>query len=437
MDVSVENTSTLGRKLKVALPAEEISAKVDGKIREMGGQIRLKGFRPGKVPFSVLQQRFGRQVRQEVLGEMIQNSYQEALSKEKLRPVSNPEIVMDDEGETVEYTAEFQVYPELEALNLDNLKVERPESEVKDEDIDNMITTLREQRRRWEDTEDAAKDSHLVFFHYRVELEDGAHPEEGESRAGAILGHDAFDAAFEKELHGLKAGEEKSFDVTFGDSARETALAGKGGKAHVRVEKVQTPNLPAVDEEFIKSFGVESGEEAEFREEVRQNLERELKDAISRRQRQAVIGALIENYKDLEIPTGMVEREMEAMRQQTASRIEQAGGDPSKAPEAETFRESAERRVRGALLIAEVARHAELEVDMGRVRDRVNEVASTYEDPQAVVSMYYNNQQMLESVQNLVVEEQAVEWVLDNAKVKPVKKSFAEVMNPENEQAAA
>ena len=434
MEISVENTGTLGRKLTVQVPADEIDTKVEGRIREMGQRVRLKGFRPGRVPFKVLQQRYGRQVRREVVGELIQESFQRAVSENNLRPASSPKISTegDEHQGDLQYVAAFDVYPELEKLDVSKLTIAKPVAEVSDKDVDQMIDTLREQRRSWADKQGKAAEHDLVFFRYTVELPDGRFPaQEEDSRAGAILGHGAFDADFEAALVGTRAGEDKQFDITFGEQAREQALAGKSGKVTVKVEKVQESRLPDVDDAFAESFGVSEGGVEQFRVEVRRNLERELKQATSRRLRENVIEKLIDTFSDIEIPAGMVEQEMAELRRQAQTHLQRVGGDPEQAPELESFRERAERRVRGGLLISEVARHAKLQIDMGRVRDKVNEIASTYEDPQSVAAMYYQREDLLSGLQNLVLEEQTVEWVAEQAKVKEAKQSFSELMNPE------
>ncbi|MEM9303800.1 MAG: trigger factor [Pseudomonadota bacterium] len=440
MDISVENTGDLGRKVTVQVPSDQIDSKVDGRLREMAQHVRLKGFRPGKVPFKVLQQRFGREVRNEIVGQVIEESFRQALVEKQLRPASTPSIepVGLDGGADLSFTASFEVFPEIAELKVEALDIERVDAEVGDGDVDAMIETLREQRRSWDDKADDAKagDGDLSFFFFRVTFEDGSTYPDGDEdgRAGAILGQGAFDAGFEGKLVGLGKGDEFEFDLDFDENARDAELAGKKGAVKGNVERVQQATIPEVDDEFMQSFGVESGEMNDFREEVRSNLERELKQALSRSLRSNVIAGLIEQYDDLAIPSGMIDQEMGAMHQQAQAQIQQMGGDPSQAPAPDAFREQAEKRVRGALVISEVSRHAALEVDMGRVRDMVNEIASTYDDPQAVAQIYYEREDLLQNVQNVVLEEQAVEWVIDRANVSDVTKSFDDVMNRAKEE---
>lgn len=432
MDISVESTGTLGRRLTVQVPADQVDSRVDGKIREMARNVRMKGFRPGKVPLQVLRQRFGREVRQEVVGELIQETFQRALHEKQLRPASQPSIDAQrvEQGADLAYTASFEVYPEIEALDVSALALERPTATVTDGDVDRMIETLREQRKTWSERTEPAREGDLVFFTFAVTLEDGARFPEGEdpSRAGAVLGGGGFDRAFEEQLVGLATGDDIAFDCTFSERAREPKLAGRSGSVTGRVERVQSPELPAVDEAFIESFGIEGGDMATFREEVRKNLERELKQAVSRRLRGAVVEALEDAHADLTIPDGMVTQEAANLQGQAREQVERAGADPASVPTLEQLLPQARRRVHAAILMGEVARHASLEVDMGRVRDMVIEIASTYDDPQAVIQLYYEREELLSGIQNMVLEEQAVEWVLANATVSEREYTFDEIM---------
>ncbi len=426
MQVSVENTGALGRKLTVQVPSEEIESKVSGRIRDLGKQVRLKGFRPGKIPVQVLEKRFGRQVRSEVVSEVIQQTFQDAITEQKLRPVAAPEINTPEPtpNSDLEYTASFEVFPELESLDVAGLKVSKMVANVVDGDVDNMIDTLRRQRQSWTDADREAADGDLVFFHYQFKSDDAQVPEEGEERAGAILGQGAFDPAIEEALTGMGGGAEKEIEVTLSESFREQSVAGKSVEAKLRVEKVQEAQLPEVDEEFIGSFGIEGGDMDAFRDDVRQNLERELKQSVSRQLRGEVIGKLIDSFPELEVPAAMIEAEQQSMQQQVQSQMPEG----AESLPMENFREAAERRVRGAVLVGEVARHAELQIDQGRVRDMINDIASTYENPQAIVNLYMGDERLLSGVQNMVLEEQAVDWVVSQATVEENEVSFDEVM---------
>lgn len=438
MEFSVEKTGDLGRKLTVTIPSEEIETKVSGRFSELGKNVRLKGFRPGKVPARVIEQRFGRQVRQEVVGDLIQKGFEQAVSEEKLRPATRPEIDFDlpPPQSDMSFTASFEVLPELEDIDVSGLAIEKPVAEVTDADVDAMVETLREQRRQWETVERAAEEGDLAFFRFSADYDGGRFPEnEDDHRAGAVLGRGGFDAEFERALIGLSAGEDKSFDLTFSEQARETALAGKAAKVSVHVEKVQESVLPELNDAFFAAFGVEGGE-AKFREEVRGNMQRELKAMLTRRLRNDTLKALNESYSSLELPAGLVEQEAEDLRQRALKRAAEHGIAESEVPAADEFREQAEQRVRSMILVGEIARLGEIKIDGGRVRDLVNDVASTYEDSEAVAAMYYNNPNMLASMQNVVLEEQVVEWVLERAAVTEKSMSFDEIMHPERDAAA-
>ena len=435
MQVSLENSGNLGRKLTVQVPSAEIEEKITGRIRDLAKKVTLKGFRPGKIPFKVLVQRYGQRVRQEVVGEVIQQSFEQAINQEQLRPVSQPEISTEAPklDQDLEFTAAFDVYPELEALDVSAVEIEQPEAEVLAADVDNMIETLRQQRQTWEDVDRAAGDSDLVFFSYSIQSEQRRYPEEGEERAGAILGSGAFNADFEAQLLGLSLADEKQFEASFNADFREPALAGFTGKASVTIEKVQASKLPEVDDEFVASFGVSEGGVDAFRKNVQANMNRELKQAVSRLQRNEVLNKLVSEYGQLEAPLSMVEAETVKMQQQAQQLAQQQGLTDPELPPADNFKDQAEHRVRAALLVREVARHASLQIDAGRVRDMVNEMASTYESPQSIINLYYSDEKLLANIQSVVLEEQAVEWVLERAKVKTRAMTFDQVMKPETE----
>ncbi len=431
MQVSVENTGALSRKLTVALPAQDIAGKVSGKMQDLKRQVRLKGFRPGKVPMTVIEKRFGAQVRAEVVDELVNQSLQQALSQENLRVASPPQIDAQPPQADVDftYTAEFDVFPELASLDLADLELEKPVAEVTDEDVDNMIETLRKQRQSWEEVDRAANSGDLVFFNFRFAGEDLSFPEEGEERAGAILGNGAFDETVEAELAGMAVDEEKSVKLSLPEGFQVEALGGKSGEMTLKVEKIQVPALPEVDDEFIAGFGVTEGGVEKFRSEVQDNLNRELKQTVSRVMRAGVMNRLVDQFPDLEVPASMISQEQQAMAETAKRQLEQRGQADAPLPDVANFAEAAERRVRAAMLVSEVARHNNLSVDTAKVQETIQEIASTYEDPAAVVNLYYSDENLLNNVQNLVLEEQAVDCVLGQAKVTESQVSFDELMN--------
>jgi len=429
MQVTVEEVGTLGRKLTVQLPSSEIEQKVSDRLKEIGKTMKMKGFRPGKIPFAVVKKRFGGQVRQEIAGELIQHSFAEAVSDEKLRPAGVPEITADplQENADLQFTAAFDVMPELDAIDVGELVIERPMAEVADEDVEEMLETLRKQRMTWLDVDQASTDGDLVYFHFSAEIDGNRVPVEGEEAAGAILGQGALGEEFERHLLELKSEDEKRFEATFPEQFRNTELAGKTGTIAVRVEKVQQAQLPEIDQAFAEAFGVTGGVE-ELRTGVRENLERELKQGLSRRTREIVINQLRTQYPDIEIPVSLIKNEINILQQQSQQQAQQMGQPNAPLPDAEGLRGPARQRVHSAVLVSEIARHAGIELDETRVRDAILEVASTYEDPQSVINLYFSDQRLLTPIQNLILEEQAVDWVLDHAKVHDKGLSFSEVM---------
>lgn len=427
MQVSVESTGELGRRVTVEVPADRIDSQVDKRIRDLGRRVRLKGFRPGKVPMNVLRQRYGDQVREEVLNDVMRETFQQAMSDENLRPAVTPEITAKgrQSGENLEYTAEFEVYPELDGVDVSQLTLERPQAEVTDADVDTMIETLREQRREWQQVDREAREGDLVVIQYSAEAGDARHPAEGTERAGTVLGSDALFADLEKSLEGVKKGDEKTVSVTFPEDFRVEGLAGKPGQVHFQVVSVSEGRMPELDEEFIRSFGISSGDVEEFRREVRNNLERELHQTVMERLRAQVVEGLIRSHQDLELPEKLVEQEAENLQRQAQGG--QQGGD---APALSAFMDQARRRVTAGFLLNEIARQNGLQADPGRVREKIGEIAATYEQPEQVIEAYQSDPRLLENVRSLVLEEQVVEWIVDHADVTDQPMSFNALMRP-------
>lgn len=433
MQVSVETTGTLGRKMTVQIPCDRIDSTVTGRIKDLAKQVKIKGFRPGRVPMKVLEQRFGRQVRQEVVGEVVQETFREAVEQESLRPAAMPQISTNNPkaNTDLEYTAEFDVFPEIGEIDVSELALNKPVAEVAEADVDQMIETLREQRRTWQEVERGADEGDLVMFKYFVTLDDDKrYPEEGEENGGTIIGSGMILTELEEGIKGTAADAEASLDVTFPEDYRIEDLAGKTGKTTISVTKVQEGVLPEVDAEFIASFGVEDGDMEQFRSDVQDNLQRELNQAISTRQRGEVVDALLEKFSDLELPAGMVDQESRGLQQQMMEQAKRMGQENAETPPLENFQDQAEKRVRSALVLSELARQAEIQPDATRMRDAINTVASTYEDPDEVVRLYYSDENLLASVQNSVMEEQVIEWVMEHANTTEEKLSFDELLRP-------
>ncbi|HEY6940820.1 trigger factor [Dokdonella sp.] len=423
MQVSIENVGSLGRKLTVRLPAQRLEETVRSRIQEMGRSARLKGFRPGKVPAKVIEQRYGSQIRNEALSEMIGSSFQEAVTQEKLRPAVQPSIATTGRPENgeIEYTATFEVLPEIGKLDVSGLEIVKPVASVTDADIDQMIETLRLQRRTWHAVERTAKDGDMVLFEFAAEAEGFRHPESGTDRVGAVLGSGAYSKELEDKLAGHKAGDEFTTHVDFPTAVRTPALAGKSVDVAVKLVRVQEAQLPPVDEAFAASFGVKEGGLARFREDVRANLERELKGVLMGRLKAGALEKLVEAHPELELPQGMVENEARQLARQAGLQSPEAVGQ---------FLPTARRRVSAGLLIGELARQNDIRLDSRRVSEALATIASTYEEPEQVVELYSRDPQLMSALQNRVIEDQVVEWLADHAKCSEQQLSFNDVMRP-------
>jgi trigger factor len=430
MQVSVENTGGLERKLTVQLPGEEIDTKVNSKLRELSKTVRIKGFRPGRVPLSVVRQRYGKQARQEIVGETIQASLQQAIADENLRVASRPRLDSapeDMENGDVAFSAVVEVYPEVGTIDAAALEIERPEADVIEDDVDDMLKTLREQRQTWEEVERTAEEGDQVIMDFAAESDEGRVPEEGAKRMSVVFGKSGFDK-LEKALAKIPAGESKKVTLEFPEGFNEAALAGKKAKAELAVIRVSQPKLPEVDEEFIKSFGIESGDVEELRTEIRGNLERELKNASTTLVKSSLVDQLVAAVPGLEVPQGVVREEAASMAAQLLS---QQGQEPDQAlvqQLAGSFVEPAEKRVRAGLLLGELAQQNGIRVDSNKVRQAIESVAGTYEEPSEVIQLYYGNPNLLQQVESSVLEEQVVDWALENAKVTPKEMSFQDVI---------
>jgi trigger factor len=428
MQVSVENAGGLERRLTVQVPEAEILEKVESRLRQLSKEVRIKGFRPGRVPMSVVQQRYGKQVRAEIVNETIQSSLQQAIQDEKLRPASMPRLdgePGDINSGDLEFQAIVEIYPEMGTLDVASLEIYRPETEVSEDDVDEMMLTLRNQRQEWEPVERTAQEGEQVLIEYVAETDEGRVPEEGRQRLAIIMGDSGFDE-LEKAVSEISPGEEKeALEISFPDDYREPSLAGNTAKVDLSVVSVSVGKIPEVDEAFINSFGVEDGTEESLRKEIRANLERELKQATNSLLKLQLIGELVKSRPDLEVPESIVRQEAASMAAQVA---QSQGLEPDPAM-AEAFMEQAQGRVRGGLLLGELAQQNGIRIDGARVRQAIETLASTYEQSADVVQLYYSNQQLLQQVENSVLEEQVVDWVMENAKVNPREMKFQEVIN--------
>jgi trigger factor len=427
MQVSIENISSVEKRLKIQVPAEEINKQIDARLRELGKQVRLKGFRPGRIPFSVLKQRYGTQAKNEVVQQTAQTSLQEAVEKESLRIAANPRLekapVLDNDS-GLEISAIIEIYPDLDPINASGISIDRPVVSVTDDDVTEMMETLKRQRIKWNDVDRKPKNGDQALVEYTAVTDEGNVPETGKHRLAVILDQSGFEG-MEKAVKKMSAGDSKDLKLTFPEDFRDPSLAGKTAEVSLTVTKVQESELPEVDEDFIKSFGVESGDIEELKVEIRNNLERELGQAVNTQLKSQLADRLLEMHQDLEVPESIVTNEAYSLLQKMlrGAKIEITN------EMLDHFREPARKRVRSGLLLGELAQQNDITIDGSKVRQAIEEIAQTYEEPREVVQMYYNDQRMLQSVENSVLENQVVDWVVNNAKVTDKPMSFQEAIN--------
>lgn len=429
MQVSVESTGNLERRMNFSLPAEQLESGVSGRLREIARTAKMKGFRPGKIPAKVIEQRFGEQVKAEVLGGLVRQTFDSAVREHDLRLAGNPRIDRAGDGD-LDFVATFEVVPDFGDVDVTKLTVVRNTAEVTDADIDQMIENLRLQRRTWNKVERAAKEGDLVAGALWTQFEDFRQPAEGVEQFSAVIGSGQLLPALESALAGLQPGVEGIIDVAFPEGWRQPQLAGKTAQVHVTLAQVSEPVLPEVDAAFIKSFGVRSGQMDKFRDDIRSNLERELKGALMARLRREVGEQLTSTWAHVELPPRLVENEARGMLAQQLDQVRRGGRDPGQVPANahEAFLEPARKRVLAGLLVGEVARRHDLRLDPKRVNETLRLIASTYEQPEQVIEMYRNDPQLMQGLQNRVMEEQVIDWIAERAQHTVTPLSFQEAI---------
>lgn len=432
MQVSVETTSGLERQITVTVPAERIDQDVDKLVAQQARTRRLDGFRPGKVPPKVIKRMFGQAIRQDVLGQVVQESFYTAVEQEKLKPAGGPSIEFknDKEGEDFQYVATFEVYPEIELKDLSGVELETQTADVTDADLDQMVEALRKQQANWVEVEREAAEGDRVKIDFEGfvdgEAFDGGKAEGHE----LVLGSGTMIPGFEAGLEGKKAGEAFDLEVTFPEDYHAENLKGKPAVFKVKVQSVSAQELPELNEEFFSRFGIEEKDLDGFRAEVRKNMERELKHALKMKLKDQVFTELLK-VNPIEVPSALVNSEIDNLRRQA---IQQFGGenaniDPEMLPK-EMFEEQARRRVSVGLLVQEVVQANNMEADEQRVRETIEEMAATYQDPQQVIDWYYSNDQILNQIKSLVLEDQVVDHLLASATVTEKAVAYDEAIKP-------
>ncbi|WP_434926629.1 trigger factor [Shewanella sp. HL-SH4] len=428
MQVSVETTQGLERRLTISVPAGQIEKVVKDNLLREAKRARIPGFRPGKVPASVIEKRYGAAIRQDVTGEIMQRNFIEAIVAEKLNPAGAPVFAPGKvEGENFEFVATFEIYPEVVLAGLDSIQVEQPKAEVNDADVDAMIETLRKQHATYAAVERNAADGDKVKMNF-VGSVDGEEFEGGKADDFELqLGSNRMIPGFETGIIGHKSGDEFEIEVSFPEDYHAENLKGKAAKFVITLTEVQAANLPEVNDEFASLFGIADGGLDALKAEIRKNMTRELDQALKANVKEQVITGLLA-ANDITIPSALVDGEVNVLRQQAMQRF---GGDAKNMPElpADLFAEQAERRVKIGLLLGEVIKTNELKAEDTRVNALIESMASAYEDPSEVVAYYNGNKELMQNMRNVALEEQAVEALLKSAKVTVKDVAFEEFMN--------
>ncbi|MCF6324718.1 MAG: trigger factor [Gammaproteobacteria bacterium] len=429
MQVSVEATSALERKMTVAVPAERVDQEVQKRLQSLSRTVNLPGFRPGKVPARVVANKYGSKVRQEVMDEVTRTSFYEALTAEKLQPAGMPvfEPKPTGENDNIEFTATFEVYPDVELASFEGVSVERPAVEIAETDIDGMIDKMRRQRVEWEEVDRAAKteDQLVVDFVGSVDGEKFAGGE-GEN-VSLVLGSSTFIPGFEDQLVGCSKGDETAVNVTFPEGYQAAELAGKAAEFAVTIQSVSEAKLPEIDEEFAKNFGIENLDD--LRGELRKSMQYELDQAIKGKTKQAVMDMLFENNA-IELPKSLVDDEINALMNQMKANLSKQGVpvDGLDMIDGKMYEDQARRRVTLSLLISEIVKSNDLKAAPEKIRETVETVASTYDTPDEVVKWYYAERERLGQIESVVLEEMVVDWVLEKIQVEDQITTFETLM---------
>lgn len=428
MQVSVEKTSELNRKMTVSLPEEMVQEKMEERFKSLARSVKIDGFRPGKVPVRVVKKMYKDRVRGEVTGDLIQSTYFQALQDQKLTPAGQPHINSIDESAGFEYVAEFEVYPEILVDSLSDIEIKRPVSVVEQSDQDAMIEKLREQKKEWNEVERVSQQDDRATINFSGVC-NGENFTDGQvDNYPVVIGAKQMIPGFEEELIGLEKGQSKTFEIQFPEEYGNEKLAGNKAEFSIEVVSIEEPALPEVNEEFIKAYGVEDGLLESFQSDVKTNLERELDQAIKRKMKDSVMDALYENV-NVTVPKVLVDQEIENMKKPYAenARAQNKNINDIDMPN-DLFEEQAKRRVALGLILGEIIQKNEIKIDEDRVRSTIEDMAKSYEKPDEVLSWYYAEEGRLNEVRQMVLEEQTVDWILGQAKITDENLGFSQLM---------
>ncbi len=427
MQVSVEKTSELSRKMTVSLPEEMLQEKMDARFKSLAREVKLDGFRPGKVPVRVVKKMYSEKVRSEIAGDLIQSSYFEALEEQKLVPAGQPHIHPIDEATGFEYTAEFEVYPEISLDELSTLEITRFVGSVEQADQDVVIEKLREQKKEWNKVDRASKKGDRVIIHFSGDCE-GENFTDGQVKDHSIeIGSDTMIPGFEDELIGLSADDSKTFKIAFPEQYGNNNLAGKDAEFEVEVVKVEEGKLPEIDEDFVKTYGIKDGSIESFNADVRSNMEKEFTLGLKAKLKNSVMDALYEKVQ-ITVPNTLIDQEIQTMMKPYHENAKKQGMrlEDLDLP-TDAFEIQAKRRVALGLILGEIIKNNDIKIDDDKVRSTVEEMASSYESPENFVNWYYADEKRLNEVKQIVLEAETVDWIVNQAHVSDENAIFSDI----------
>ena len=429
MQVSVETTKGLGKRLSITIKSEDIKKAIDKELINTAKKVRIDGFRKGKVPLKIVEQRYGASILQDALSDLMQQNFIEAIVQEKINPVGAPTYTPTEykDGEDYTFTVEFEVYPEVKIKDLDKIEVEKPVAEIVDADVETMIETLRKQQGTWKEVEQSAKEQNRVTLDFVGQV-DGEEFEGGKANDFVlVLGQGRMIPGFEDAILGHKANDQFDINVTFPEDYHAENLKGKPAVFSATLKKVEELELPELTEDVIKRFGIADGTVESLRIEVRKNMSRELNATIRNKIKSQVIDGLVKN-NEIDVPSALVEREIDVLRQQAVSRFGGNIKQPIDLPK-ELFEAEAKRRVSVGLLFSEIIESNKIKADDAKVKSLIDEIASAYEDPKEVLEYYSKDKKAMDNIRSVAIEDQVVDLLLASAKVTDKNYSFSELMN--------
>jgi len=429
MASQLETTGSLERRLTLSVPKSDITRKVQERYRSLARTVRMPGFRPGKVPLRMIEQSYGPQVTAEILGDAVSRAFSDAVDEHKLRVAGQPSIEPKESADDAsDFTATFEVYPEVQLAEPSGLEVERFGCEVGDAEVDKTIDVLRKQRTRWNEVQRAGQAGDRVTMDFVGKIDDVAFEGGSATDFAMVLGEGRMLPDFETGVGGKAPGESGAFDVAFPEDYNAKELAGKTARFEVTVKKVEEPELPTLDSEFATQMGVKDGDLEKFKRDVRANLEREVSQRLKARTKGSVMDK-ISSLASIDLPKSLVDQESQALAERMREDLKGRGVDVKDLPvPPDAFKEQAERRVRLGLLVAEIVKKHSLQAKPDQIRKQIEEFAQTYENPAEVIRWYFSDKNRLAEVEALVVEQNVVDWVLQNGQVTDKSLTFDELM---------